>query len=143
MNVNEFLTRTRIPIRLACITPTNWPITISLWYVYMEERFFCATQKNALIVKYLSRNSRCGFEVASDSSPYLGVRGSGQAELNETRGSEILHILIKRYLKDETSQLADFLLRRAENEVVIQIKPTSMFHYDYSTRMNGIKVGTD
>jgi nitroimidazol reductase NimA-like FMN-containing flavoprotein (pyridoxamine 5'-phosphate oxidase superfamily) len=143
MNVNEFLTRTRIPIRLACITPTNWPITISLWYVYMEERFFCATQKNALIVKYLSRNSRCGFEVASDSSPYLGVRGWGQAELNETRGSEILHILIKRYLKDETSQLADFLLRRAENEVVIQIKPTSMFHYDYSTRMNGIKVGTD
>ena len=109
----------------------------------MEERFFCFTQKNALIVKYLSRNTRCGFEVASDSSPYLGVRGCGQAELDETRGSEILHILIKRYLKDKTSQLADFLLRRAENEVVIQIKPTSMFHYDYSTRMNGIKVGTD
>jgi nitroimidazol reductase NimA-like FMN-containing flavoprotein (pyridoxamine 5'-phosphate oxidase superfamily) len=143
MDVDEFLTRTRIPIRLACITPTNWPITISLWYVYMEERFFCATQKNALIVKYLSGNSRCGFEVASDSSPYLGVRGWGQAELNETRGSEILHILIKRYLKDETSQLADFLLRRAENEVTIEIKPVSMFHYDYSNRMNDTKVRTD
>jgi hypothetical protein len=109
----------------------------------MEERFFCATQKNALIVKYLSRNSRCGFEVASDSSPYLGVRGWGQAELNETRGSEILHILIRRYLKDETSQLTDFLLRTAENEVAIEIKPVSMFHYDYSNRMNGIKVHTD
>lgn len=140
MNSNDFLTRARIPIRLACITTTDWPITISLWYVYMEEKLFCATQKNALIVKYLSRNSRCGFEVAGDSSPYLGVRGWGQAKLNETRGSEILHLLIKKYLKDETSQLAGFLIRRAENEVAIEIKPVSMFHYDYSKRMNGIKV---
>jgi hypothetical protein len=143
MNVNEFLARTRIPIRLACITTTGWPVTISLWYAYIEQKLFCATQKNALIVKYLSRNSRCGFEVASDSSPYLGVRGWGQAKLNETRGSEILHILIKKYLKDETSQLADFLLRRAENEIAIEIKPVSMFHYDYSKRMNGIKVDSD
>jgi nitroimidazol reductase NimA-like FMN-containing flavoprotein (pyridoxamine 5'-phosphate oxidase superfamily) len=143
MDVNEFLSRARIPIRLACITPTNWPITISLWYVYMEERFFCATQKDALIVKYVSRNSRCGFEVAGDSSPYLGVRGWGRAELNETRGSEILHILIKKYLKDETSRLANSLLRRAENEVAIEIKPASIFDYDYSNRMNDIKVRTD
>jgi nitroimidazol reductase NimA-like FMN-containing flavoprotein (pyridoxamine 5'-phosphate oxidase superfamily) len=143
MDVNEFLSTTRIPIRLACITTTAWPITISLWYAYMEEKFFCATQKNALIVKYLSRNSRCGFEVASDSSPYLGVRGWGQAKLNETRGSEILRILIKRYLKAETSRLADFLLKKAENEVAIEIHPVSMFHYDYSNRMKGIKVNTD
>lgn len=81
--------------------------------------------------------------MASDSTPYLGVRGWGQAELNETRGSEILHILIKRYLKDETSRLADFLLRRVEDEVAIEIKPASVFHYDYSNRMNDIKVHTD
>ena len=81
--------------------------------------------------------------MASDSTPYLGVRGWGQAELNETRGSEILHILIRRYLKDETSQLANFLLRRTENEVAIEIKPASMFDYDYSNRMNDIKVRTD
>ena len=143
MDVNEFLTTTRIPIRLACITTTGWPITISLWYAYIEEKLFCATQKNALIVKYLSRTSRCGFEVASDSLPYIGVRGWGQAKLNETRGSEVLHILINKYLKDETSQLADFLLSRAENEIAIEIKPESMFHYDYSKRMNGIKVDAD
>jgi hypothetical protein len=143
MDPNEFLTRTRIPIRLACITTTDWPITISLWYVYMEGKLFCATQRNALIVKYLSRNSRCGFEVASDSSPYLGIRGWGQAKLNETRGSEILHILIKKYLKDGTSQLAGFLIKRIENEVAIEINPVSMFHYDYSKRMKDIKVDTN
>jgi hypothetical protein len=47
----------------------------------------------------LSRSSRCGFEGASDSSTYLGVRVWGQAKLNETRGSEILHIFIKNTLK--------------------------------------------
>jgi len=103
----------------------------------------CATQKNAVILKYLSKNSKCGFEVAGDLPPYRGVRGWGHAKLNETRGSEILHILIKKYLKDEKSRLADFLLRRAENEIAIEIKPSSVFHYDYSNRMNGIKVNTD
>ena len=109
----------------------------------MEEKFFCATQKNAAILKYLSNNSKCGFEVAGDLPPYRGARGWGHAKLNETRGSEILHILIKKYLKDEKSQLADLLLRKAENEVAIEIKPLSVFHYDYSNRMKGIKVNTD
>ena len=143
MNVNDFLTRACVPIRLACVTIGDWPITISLWYAYMEEKFFCATQKNAAILKYLSNNSKCGFEVAGDLPPYRGVRGWGYAKLNETRGSEILHILIKKYLKDEKSQFVDFLLRRAENEIAIEIKPLSVFRYDYSNRMNGIKVNTD
>jgi hypothetical protein len=143
MNVKDFLTRACVPIRLACVTIGDWPITISLWYAYMEEKFFCATQKNAAILKYLSNNSKCGFEVAGDLPPYRGVRGWGYAKLNETRGSEILHILIKKYLKDEKSQFVDFLLRRAENEIAIEIKPLSVFHYDYSTRMNGIKVNTN
>ncbi len=143
MNVNDFLTRACVPIRLACVTLGDWPITISLWYVYMEEKLFCATQKNAAILKYLSNNSKCGFEVAGDLPPYRGVRGWGYAKLREARGSEILRILIKKYLKDEKSQLADFLLGRAENEVAIEIKPLAVFHYDYSNRMNGIRVNID
>ena len=143
MDVNDFLTRACVPIRLACVTIDDWPITISLWYVYMEEKFFCATQKNAAILKYLSNNSKCGYEVAGDLPPYRGVRGWGYAKLNETRGSEILHLLIKKYLKDDKSQLADFLLRRSEKEVAIEINPLSVFHYDYSNRMKGINVNTD
>jgi hypothetical protein len=143
MNVNDFLTKECVPIRLACITIANWPIAISLWYAYMEGKFFCATQKNAVILKYFSKNSKCGFEVAGDLPPYRGVRGWGHAKLNETRGSEILHILIKKYLKDEKSQLATFLLRRAENEVAIEIKLLSLFHYDYSNRMDGIQINTN
>src|SRR5688500_2977141 len=115
MNVNDFLTRTCVPIRLACVTIADWPITISLWYVYMEEKFFCANGKNARILKCLSNHSKWGCEVAGDLALYRGVRGWVRAKLNDTRGSEIPHTLIKKYLKDEKSQLADFLLRKAEN----------------------------
>ena len=97
MNVNDFLTRACVPIRLACVTIDGWPITISLWYVYMEEKFFCATQKNAVILKYLSKNSKSGFEVAGDLPPYRGVRGWGHAKLNE---QEVLRSFI--YLSRNT-----------------------------------------
>jgi hypothetical protein len=130
-----------IPIRLACINVEGWPITVSLWYVYLEEKIFCATQRNAKIIEYLSGNPKCGFEVAGDLPPYRGVRGWGYAKLDKVRGVEILYMLIKKYLRDEKSSLANFL-RRNDNEMAIEITPLSIFSYDYSDRMKDIVVNT-
>ncbi len=118
-------------------------ITVSLWYVYLEERIFCATQRNAKIIEYLSGNPKCGFEVAGDLPSYRGVSGWGYAILDKVRGVEILCMLIKKYLRDEKSSLAYFLLRRNENEMAIEITPLSMFSYDYSDRMKDIVVNTE
>jgi hypothetical protein len=142
MNLQEYLMHSCIPIRLACINVEGWPITVSLWYVYLEEKIFCATQKNAKIIEYLSGNPKCGFEVAGDLPPYRGVRGWGYAKLEKVRGVEILSMLIKKYLRDEKSSLANFLLRRNENEMAIEITPLSIFSYDYSDRMKDIVVNT-
>jgi hypothetical protein len=142
MNVREYLIDSCIPIRLACINVDGWPITVSLWYVYLEEKIFCATQRNAKIIEYLSGNPKCGFEVAGDLPPYRGVRGWGYAKLDKVRGVEILSMLIKKYLRDEKSSLANFLLRRNENEMAIEITPLSIFSYDYSDRMKDIVVNT-
>ena len=140
MNVREYLMDSFIPIRLACINVDGWPITVSLWYVYLEEKIFCATQRNAKVIEYLSKNPNCGFEVAGDLSPYRGVRGWGYAKLDKVRGVEILYMLIKKYLRDEKSSLANFLLGRNENEMAIEITPLSIFSYDYSDRMKDIVV---
>jgi hypothetical protein len=51
-------------------------------------------------------------------------------------------MLIKKYLRDEKSSLANFLLRRNENEMAIEITPLSIFSYDYSDRMKDIVVNT-
>jgi len=118
----------------------NWPITISLWYIYKDNKIFCATQKSAKIIEYLSKNARCGFEVASDNPPYKGVRGYGNATLDEENGKEILDLIIKKYLKDTNSSLAKFLKSRNENEIAIEIKPQNMFSYDYSNRMRDVVI---
>lgn len=143
MEAKNFLTKATIPIRIACISGSGWPITISLWYVYLEEKLFCATSKNAKIIDYFRNNPKCGFEVAGDLPPYRGVRGWGNAKVDEGRGMEILRILINKYIRDENSQLANFLLKRSKNEMAIEINPLSMFHYDYSDRMKGIAVNTN
>ncbi len=140
MNVNEYLTNSLIPIRLACINTEGYPITMSLWYIYLKEKFLCATGKNSRIIGYLSSNPKCGFEVASDLPPYQGVRGWGNAKLDKVRGVEILDVLIRKYLRDQESSLADFLRKRSKNEMAIEITPTSIFSYDYTDRMRGIIV---
>lgn len=140
MNVSEYLTNSFIPIRLACFNAEGYPITISLWYVYLNEKIYCATRRNSRIIRYLSNNPKCGFEVATDLPPYRGVRGWGIAILDKALGAEILDMLIRKYLRDQESSLADFLRKKSKNEIAIQVVPESIFSYDYTDRMKDIAV---
>ena len=133
--VAGYLQQMRIPLRLACATESGWPMVLSLWYVPIDGRLYCATQRSAKVVRYLRRDPRCAFEVAADEPPYRGVRGQGKAILNEGRGAEILEILLVRYLGGTESSLAQRLLARSENEVAIEIEPRTLFTWDYSARM--------
>jgi hypothetical protein len=140
MNVNEYLMKSLIPIRIACLNTRGYPITMSMWYVYLQERIYCATKKNSKIIAFLSKNPKCGFEVATDLPPYRGVRGWGSARLDEVMGGEILDILIRKYLRDQESTLANFLRKRNKNEIAIEIVPASIFSYDYTDRMKDVVV---
>lgn len=140
MNVSEYLTNSLIPIRLACFNAEAYPITMSLWYVYLNEKIYCATRKNSKIIGYLSNNPKCGFEVAADLPPYRGVRGWGIARLDKALGAEILDMLIRKYLGDQESSLTDFLRKRSKNEIAIEVVPEFIFSYDYTDRMKDIAV---
>ena len=135
--VTSFLNQTRIPIRLASVTNTGWPLVISLWYLYENGRFYCATQKTAKIIAHLGREPRCAFEVAADQPPYQGVRGQGKAVIIPERGVEILSRLLERYRQDTTSTLAQWLLARGQQEVAIEIEPVVWTTWDYTKRMRG------
>jgi nitroimidazol reductase NimA-like FMN-containing flavoprotein (pyridoxamine 5'-phosphate oxidase superfamily) len=131
----KYLEEAQIPLSLACVTHSGWPMVLSLWYMYGEGRLWCATQKTAKVVEYLRREPRCAFEIAGEASPYRGVRGQGMVTLNEKRGKEILEMLLLRYLKGTQSPLAKQLLSRSESELAIEIEPTNVFAWDYSGRM--------
>lgn len=131
----KYLEEAPIPLSLACVTESGWPMVVSLWYKYSEGKLWCATQRTAKVVEYLRHEPRCAFEVATEAPPYRGVRGQGMAIVNEERGKEILDTLLIRYLKGTQSPLAKQLLSRSEKEVAIEIAPKNLFAWNYSERM--------
>lgn len=137
-NFDEVVSDKKIPIRLACIKPNGIPTVLSLWYVQIEGRIYCATQKDAKIVSYLEKNPLCGFEIAGDKPPYKGTRGEGVSKIIEERGNEILQTLIDKYLGTKESTLSKFLKKQSINEVAIEITPKKIFNYDYSQRMKDV-----
>lgn len=140
--IMECLTNSKIPIRLACMSISDWPIVVSLWYTYLNEKVYCATQNTAKVVKYLRKNPKCGFEIAGDSFPYRGVRGYGKASIVENKGQEILRMLIQKYLTGKEATISSLKLYKLllskehlQNEVAIEIIPSAMFKWDYKKRM--------
>lgn len=133
--IASFLCQMQIPLRLASVTNTGWPVVVSLWYLYENGRLYCATQKTAKIVAHLGREPRCAFEVAADLPPYRGVRGQGKASVTQSRGPEILTRLLERYLKGASSSLAQRLLTRSAEEVAIEIEPVALTTWDFTERM--------
>ena len=133
-----YLNATRIPLRLACTTESGWPMAVSLWFQYQDERLYCATQKSARVVRYLQNDPRCAFEIAADLPPYCGIRGQAIAKIDERKGKEILKQLIVRYLGDMDNPLAQDLMIKSDNEIAIILEPVNLFSWDFSKRMQDV-----
>jgi nitroimidazol reductase NimA-like FMN-containing flavoprotein (pyridoxamine 5'-phosphate oxidase superfamily) len=128
----------KIPIRLSCFNTNGYPCVISLWFKILNGKILCATRPNAKIVKYLSKNNLVGFEIASDKSPYRGIRGNGSCQIKQNEGKQVLQILVSKYLGQGNSELRTFLLKNANDEVALEITPHNLFQYDYTKRMDNV-----
>jgi nitroimidazol reductase NimA-like FMN-containing flavoprotein (pyridoxamine 5'-phosphate oxidase superfamily) len=133
--VSAYLEQSLIPLRLSCVTPSGWPVVLSLWYLYRDGRLYCATQERAKVVSYLRHEPRCAFEVASDQPPYCGVRGQARAVIDADLGAEILRQLLLRYLGGTDNPLARQLLSRGQTEVAVIIEPVTLFKWNFTARM--------
>jgi nitroimidazol reductase NimA-like FMN-containing flavoprotein (pyridoxamine 5'-phosphate oxidase superfamily) len=133
--IREFLEQAIIPLRLACRAPSGHPLLLSLWFVPEGDRLLCASLRTSHLVRCLERDPRCAFEVAADAPPYRGVRGRGSVRLEPARGEETLRAAIRRYLGNEDSRLARWLLSRSEREVAIRIEPDRLSSFDFTERM--------
>lgn len=131
----KYLEDAKIPLRLATVSEKGWPVVLSMWYVFEESKFYLATPNSAKIVRYLRKEPRCAFEVASDQPPYCGIRGQAEAKIVNERGIEILETLLKRYLGSVDTPLAKKLLSRNVIEVAIELKPINIFKWDFTDRM--------
>ncbi|MGB6629126.1 MAG: hypothetical protein WBE61_13435 [Nitrososphaeraceae archaeon] len=135
----QYLIDSDLPIRFACLSTSDWPAVVSLWYVYSDEKFYCATQSTAKIIRYLRHSPKRGFEIAGDRFPYHGIRGYGNESILKDKGENILRMLVQKYFKGkETSKLYKLLLseKHLQNEVAIEITPIRLFEWDYKERMS-------
>jgi nitroimidazol reductase NimA-like FMN-containing flavoprotein (pyridoxamine 5'-phosphate oxidase superfamily) len=133
----RYLTEATLPLRLACVTDSGWPIVVSLWYVYQDGKLYCATRKSAKILQHIKSGQKCAFEVSNNEPPYRGLRGRGTVTLQEGRGADVLRVLLSRYLRNVDSPFAKRLLAKSQEEIVIEIKPESTYKWDFTKRMRG------
>lgn len=133
--VQQYLKDIQIPIRLSSLDDSGWPVVLSLWFLYEERMFYCATPQRAKVVSYLELEPRCAFEIASDQPPYCGVRGRAVATLDQEKGLEVLEQLSKKYLGGVNNPLAAKLLSRPQPEVAIRLEPKTIHTWNFSSRM--------
>ncbi len=133
--IEQFLAETRYPLRLACVGADGYPRVVSVWFAYADNRLFCVSHRASVLVRLLRGNPRVGFEVAPNQPPYRGVRGQGDATVAEQGGADMLESLLGRYLGGTGSGLADWLLSRSEDELLITVSVRRWFSWDYRNRM--------
>ena len=135
--VAPFLDDSVIPLRLAAVAPSGWPLVVSLWFARDGDTLLCATQESSPLVKALGREPRCAFEVAGCEPPYSGVRGRALVSVEPDVDLEALRRLVERYLGDTEGRFASWLLGRTTPEVVLRLDPVEVSSWDYRGRMAG------
>jgi len=133
--IDAFLYDSTFPLRLACVADDKFPRVVSVWYGYDGEYLRCVSHRSSQLVSWLQRCDRVGFELAPNEPPYYGVRGQGIATLDSDADGVVLAEMLQRYLGGAESTLGKWLLSRAEEEILITIKPVRLFSWDYRERM--------
>jgi hypothetical protein len=136
LQIREFLGEACIPMRLAANTDSGFPVILSLWFLPEDDELLAAVHQDARIAKRLKADSRCAFEIAPNEPPYRGVRGQAVASLEREGGGALLERLLNRYLGSSDSRLGRFLLARADEELVVRLRPSRIASWDYSRRMD-------
>ncbi len=130
-----FLKSAALPMRLACVAADGYPRVVSLWYRFEAERLYAVTHQDSSLARLLRRNGRVGFEVAPNEPPYHGIRGQADVTLEPLGNQSTLRELLDRYLGGFDSGVAQWLLSRSDEEVLITIEPTRLYSWDYRERM--------
>ena len=95
--IEDFLRDYRAPLRVAGQGAGGFPLLCSLWSRYEAGVLWCASQRDAAIVRCLEHDPRCAFELAPNEPPYRGVRGRGRAAIHPDAGPRVLGELLERY----------------------------------------------
>ena len=132
--IEEFLSETRVPLRLSFVSKAGLLI-VPVWFEYRASCFWSCSPNDSLLVKTLREKPEVAFDVSTNDIPYQGVCGRGLARCSVAPDKTALEELMNRYTAGTDNDLAQWLLNRAVSEAVIQIEVALLTSWDFSDRM--------
>jgi hypothetical protein len=136
--LEAFLRDAVTPLRLA-VSADREPLIVPLWFHYDAGALWCATHRDAYVVRAVGHQSRCAIDISTNDVPYRGVRGAGSVAAVPERGPELIEQLVRRYLGGVDSRLARWLLGRRDEEIALRIQPEWLTSWDFSARMADVQ----
>ena len=135
--VKEFLTNSRLNVHIGTIDEKGNPNIHPTWYYFDEysNNIYIATSKNSKKVSNLKRNPSIYFCIDDPNPPYKGVRGKGDARINENINNNIsiAEKIMLKYLGSLENQMAKTLIGLVSkgDEIAIEITPDYFSTWDY------------
>lgn len=136
VEVEEFLSKQKTPLRLGTSDSNGDPQIHPVWYHYVNGRLYLMSDKNVRKIRNIRKNSTVYFSVDTDATPNRGVKGKGTAKIiSETAKTlPIAEKIVEKYLGDAKTSYGKGLIEsvRSGSEVVVEITPHYYSVWDYS-----------
>ena len=136
IEVEEFLSKQKTPMRLGTSDPNGDPQIHPVWYHYANGRLYLMSDKNVRKVRNIRKKSIVYFSVDTDATPNRGVKGKGTAKIisESAKTVPMAEKIVTKYLGDSKSGYGKGLIDSVRNgsEVVVEITPRYYSVWDYS-----------
>ena len=96
--LHEFLTETKIFVKLGTIGEDGWPNVNPAWYEYDGQSFWLVTKELAGFCQNMRRDPRVTLCIDNPAPPYKRVMIRGRAEFVDGDWDEIARRMVLRYL---------------------------------------------
>ena len=134
--VEEFLSKQKIPMRLATSDSNGDPQIHPVWYHFANDRLYLMSDKNVRKIRNIKKNSTVYFSVDTDATPNRGVKGKGTAKIMSeiAKTLPIAETIVTKYLGDSKSGYGKGIMDSVKNgsEAVVEITPHYYSVWDYS-----------
>jgi nitroimidazol reductase NimA-like FMN-containing flavoprotein (pyridoxamine 5'-phosphate oxidase superfamily) len=73
----RYLMEATVPLRLASVTSSGWPIVLSLWYTYQDGKLYCAIRSQQKFLDILDPSKDAPSRLATTNHPIAEFGGEG------------------------------------------------------------------
>ena len=136
--LDQFLSNSKIILRLGTTDDKNDPIIHPVWYHYMNNKLYFMSYRNTLKVRNINRKNTVYFSFdteATPTKPNMGVKGKGTATIVEDPGRSvaITEKIVTKYLGDPNIGLGKGIVDAARkgSQILVEIRPSYFCTWDY------------